>query len=110
MSARGPMLLPGALVLGLTFLYLPIVSLVVFSFNASRLVTVWDAAHSPTLRWYVELLHNAQVLRAARLSVLIATFNACGAVVLGTCAGFALTRLGRFRGRALLSVLTTAPW
>ncbi|HEX4051033.1 MAG TPA: ABC transporter permease subunit [Steroidobacteraceae bacterium] len=106
---RRPLLLPGALALGLAFLYLPIVSLVVFSFNASRLVTVWDAAHSPTLHWYVELFHNAQILQAARLSVLIATLNACGAVVLGTLAGFALTRLGRFRGRALLSALTTAP-
>jgi putrescine transport system permease protein len=103
------MLLPGALALGLAFLYIPIVSLVVFSFNASRLVTVWDAAHSPTLRWYVELFHNAQILQAARLSVLIATCNACGAVVLGTLAGFALTRFARFRGRALLSALTTAP-
>jgi putrescine transport system permease protein len=97
------------LALGLTFLYLPIVSLVVFSFNASRLVTVWDAAHSPTMRWYVELFHNAQILQAARLSLLIATLNACGAVVLGTLAGFALMRLGQFRGRQLLSVLTTAP-
>jgi putrescine transport system permease protein len=97
------------LALGLAFLYLPIVSLVLFSFNASRLVTVWDAAHSPTLRWYVELLHNAQILQAARLSLAIASVNACAAVVLGTFAGFALTRLGWFRGRALLSVLTTAP-
>ncbi|HTT05225.1 MAG TPA: ABC transporter permease subunit [Steroidobacteraceae bacterium] len=106
---RASGLLAGALALGLAFLYLPIVSLVVFSFNASRLVTVWDAAHSPTLRWYVELLHNAQILQAARLSVLIASMNACGAVVLGTFAGFALTRLGGFRGRALLAALTTAP-
>jgi putrescine transport system permease protein len=97
------------LALGLAFLYLPIVSLVVFSFNASRLVTVWDAAHSPTMRWYVELFHNAQILQAARLSLQIASLNACGAVGLGTLAGFALTRLGQFRGRRLLSVLTTAP-
>ncbi|HLK71129.1 MAG TPA: ABC transporter permease subunit [Steroidobacteraceae bacterium] len=101
--------LPALLALGLAFLYLPIVSLVVFSFNASRLVTVWDAAHSPTVRWYLELFHNGQILQAARLSVLIAALNACAAVVLGTCAAFALTRLGRYRGRALLSGLTTAP-
>lgn len=107
-DTRG-VLLPGTLWLGLAFLYLPIVSLVVFSFNASRLVTVWDAAHSPTLKWYAELFHNGQILQAARLSLLIAALNACGAVLLGTFAGFALARLGRFRGRTLLSALTTAP-
>jgi putrescine transport system permease protein len=106
---RASRLLPGLLAVGLLFLYAPIVSLVVFSFNASRLVTVWDAAHSPTIRWYVELFHNAQILQAARLSLLIAALNACGAVLLGTLAGFALMRLGRFRGRRLLSLLTTAP-
>jgi putrescine transport system permease protein len=110
MSPQHPRwLLPGVLTLGLAFLYLPIVSLVIHSFNASRLVTVWDSAHSPTLRWYVELFQNAQILQAARLSLLIAACNACAAVVIGTFAGFALTRLGRFRGRALLSGLTTAP-
>ncbi len=109
MNARRALLLPSALALGYAFLYLPIVSLIVFSFNASRLVTVWDAAHSPTLRWYVELLHNDQILSAARLSLGIATLNATAAVILGTAAGFALARFGRFRGRGLLSALTTAP-
>jgi putrescine transport system permease protein len=109
MRSKGPALLAGALAMGLLFLYLPIVSMIVYSFNASRLVTVWDAAHSPTLRWYHELLHNSQILQAARLSVMIATMNATGAVALGTCAGFALARLGRFRGRSLLAALTTAP-
>ncbi|MGH8141696.1 MAG: ABC transporter permease subunit [Steroidobacteraceae bacterium] len=104
-----PRLVPTLLALGLAFLYLPIASLVVFSFNASRLVTVWDAVHSPTLRWYGELFHNAQILGAARLSLEIALMNATAAVILGTLAGFALARLGRFRGRTLLGVLTTAP-
>ena len=53
------------LILGLAFLYVPILSMVVFSFNNSRLVTVWDAAHSPTLKWYVALLSNGPILRAA---------------------------------------------
>jgi putrescine transport system permease protein len=98
-----------ALVCGLAFLYLPILSLIVFSFNNSRLVTVWDAAHSPTLRWYGELLSNAQILGAAGLSIQIAALSACGAVVLGTLAGVTLARFGQFRGRTLLLGMTTAP-
>jgi putrescine transport system permease protein len=98
-----------ALVCGLVFLYVPILSLIVFSFNNSRLVTVWDAAHSPTLRWYGELLSNAQVLGAAGLSIQIAVISACCAVVLGTLAGVTLARFGQFRGRTLLLGMTTAP-
>jgi putrescine transport system permease protein len=98
-----------ALVLGLVFLYAPIFSMIVFSFNNSRLVTVWDAAHSPTLKWYVALLHNEQILRAAWLSIRIAVVAASCAVVLGTLAGVALTRLGAFRGRLLLAGMVTAP-
>jgi len=97
------------LVLGLGFLYIPILSMVVFSFNNSRLVTVWDAANSPTLKWYAALLDNAQILGAARLSIEIAASTATGAVVLGTLAGLALARFGPFRGRAFLSAMTTAP-
>jgi putrescine transport system permease protein len=109
MIARRAVALPTVLALGYAFLYLPIVSLIVFSFNASRLVTVWDAAHSPTLKWYAELLHNEQILAAARLSLGIATLNATAALILGTAAGFALARYGRFRGRGMLAALTTAP-
>ena len=98
-----------ALVFGLVFLYVPILSMIVFSFNNSRLVTVWDAAHSPTLKWYVTLLHNEQILRAAWLSIRIALIAASVAVVLGTLAGMALARFGAFRGRALLAGMTTAP-
>jgi len=97
------------LALGLLFLHIPIVSMVVFSFNNSRLVTVWDAANSPTLRWYRQLLANEQILGAAWLSIKIGAISATGAVVLGTLAGFALLRFGAFRGRALLSAMTTAP-
>lgn len=95
--------------LGLGFLYLPIVSMIVFSFNNSRLVTVWDAPNSPTLKWYGELFRNEQILGAAWLSIRIAAMTATGAVILGTLAGLALARFGPFRGRALLAGMTTAP-
>ena len=108
MKARG-LFTRTALVLGLAFLYLPILSMIVFSFNNSRLVTVWDTAHSPTLKWYVALMSNEQILRAAWLSIRIALIAASAAVVLGTLAGMALTRLGAFRGRMLLAGMTTAP-
>ena len=98
-----------ALVLGLVFLYVPIISMIVFSFNNSRLVTVWDAARSPTLKWYTALMRNEQILRAAWLSIRIALIAASCAVVLGTLAGMALTRFGRFRGRMLLAGMVTAP-
>ncbi len=97
------------LVIGLAFLYLPILSMVVFSFNNSRLVTVWDVAHSPTLKWYVALLSNQPILRAAWLSIRVAASAATGAVVLGTLVGIVLARFGPFRGRTLLSAMTTAP-
>jgi putrescine transport system permease protein len=97
------------LVFGLVFLYVPIVSMVVFSFNNSRLVTVWDSANSPTLKWYSALMSNDQILGAAWLSIQIAMIAASGAVILGTLAGVTLTRFGAFRGRALLAGMTTAP-
>jgi putrescine transport system permease protein len=95
-----------ALVIGFAFLYIPIVSLVVFSFNESKLVTVWAGFST---KWYGELLHNQQILDAAWLSLKIATLSATLAVVLGTLAGLVLARFGPFRGRTLLSGLTTAP-
>jgi putrescine transport system permease protein len=97
------------LALGLVFLYVPIASLIVYSFNNSRLVTVWDAAHSPTLKWYSALLTDDQIVPAALLSIRIALVAATVASVLGTLAGVALARLGPFRGRALLAGLVPAP-
>src|SRR4029077_6391885 len=91
------------------FLYVPILSMIVFSFNYSKLVTVWDAARSPTLRWYGLLFQSGQIMGAAWLSIKIATLNACISVVLGTLAGLVLARFGRFRGRTLLAAMTTAP-
>ena len=95
--------------LGFAFLYVPIIALVVFSFNDSRSVTVWNSVTSPSLRWYKQLLKDDQVLSAAWLSIQVAAMSATGAVILGTLAGLVLARFGRFRGRAILSGLTTAP-
>jgi putrescine transport system permease protein len=83
--------------------------MMVFSFNNSRLVTVWDAPNSPTLKWYAALLRNEQILNAAWLSIKIGAITATGAVILGTIAGLVLARFGPFKGRTLLSGMTTAP-
>jgi putrescine transport system permease protein len=98
-----------ALVFGLVFLYVPILSMIVYSFNNSRLVTVWDAAHSPTVKWYGVLLSDGEVLDAAWLSLRVAVCAATAATILGTLAGMALARFGAFRGRSLLVGMTTAP-
>jgi len=92
--------------LGLAFLYLPIVILVVYSFNASRLVTVWGGW---SLRWYGELLADRAMLEAAATSIAIAVASASAATVLGTLAAVALARHGRFRGRALFTGMIYAP-
>ncbi|HZF25348.1 MAG TPA: ABC transporter permease subunit [Steroidobacteraceae bacterium] len=94
------------LAFGFAFLYVPILSMVVFSFNASKLVTVWAGFST---KWYVELFHDSQMLNSAQLSIKIASLNATGAVILGTVAGLVLARFGRFKGRTLLSGMTTAP-
>jgi len=95
-----------ALIFGFAFLYIPILSLVVYSFNKSRLVTVWGGFST---QWYGKLLQNDQILDAAWLSLRIAAVNATGATILGTLAGLALSRFGQFKGRTLLSGMTTAP-
>jgi len=97
------------LAFGFVFLYVPILSMIFFSFNNSRLVTVWDAANSPTLKWYGKLFEDNTILSAAWLSIQVAAMSATGAVILGTLAGLVLSRFGPFRGRALLQGLTTAP-
>jgi putrescine transport system permease protein len=102
-------MVPGLMALGFAFLYLPILSMIVYSFNNSRLVTVWDPVHSPTLKWYTALFHNAQILDAAALSIRIAAMNATGAVILGTMAGMALARFRNVPLRGVLGALSTAP-
>ena len=94
------------LAFGYAFLYVPVILLVVYSFNASRLVTVWGGFST---KWYAALLENQQLLDAAWLSVRIAAVNATVAVVLGTLAANALVRHGRFRGRTGFDLLLTAP-
>jgi len=103
---RRPIFVPAMMTLGFLFLYVPILLLIVYSFNESRLVTVWGGFST---KWYGELFRNEQVLDAAWLSFKIAAMNATGATILGTLAGLALARFGRFRGRPLLTGMATAP-
>jgi putrescine transport system permease protein len=95
-----------ALVLGLAFLYLPILILVIYSFNASRLVTVWGGFST---KWYAGLLSNQPLMDAAWMSLKIGALSATLATVIGTSLALALTRLGRFRGRGGLAFLGFAP-
>ena len=94
------------LALGFVFLYLPIVALVVYSFNDSPLPNVWRGF---TLRWYTQLASDQELLAALWLSLKIAFFTACGSVVLGTLAAFALVKYKRFAGRTLFSGMVNAP-
>jgi putrescine transport system permease protein len=92
--------------LGMAFLYLPILLLIIYSFNASRMVTVWGGFST---QWYVSLLSNKDLLNAAWVTVRVAFLSATVATVLGTLAAIALVRYGRFRGRTLFSGLIYAP-
>ena len=109
MNQRRSFVVVSCIAFGFAFLYVPILSMIVFSFNASKLVTVWDTANSPTLKWYYALLDNDEILDAAWISLKVALINASGAVILGTLAGFGLARFAQFRGRFALSAMTTAP-
>jgi putrescine transport system permease protein len=95
-----------ALAIGLAFLYLPIVILVIYSFNASRLVTVWGGW---SLRWYQELFNDQAMIAAAWMSLRVGIASATLATVLGTFAAWALSRGERFRGRSLFSAMLYAP-
>ncbi|TDK56775.1 ABC transporter permease subunit [Pseudomonas moraviensis] len=94
------------LVLGLIFIYLPMLILVIYSFNASKLVTVWGGW---SVKWYVGLLDNSQLMGSVLRSLEIACYTAVAAVALGTLAAFVLTRITRFKGRTLFGGLVTAP-
>jgi len=91
---------------GLVFLYLPMLLLIIYSFNESRLVTVWSGWST---KWYGELMRDQQMLGAIWMSLRIAFFSAWASLVLGVLAGVALTRLGAFRGKTLLGTMITAP-
>jgi putrescine transport system permease protein len=95
-----------SLALGFAFLYLPIVILVIYSFNASRLVTVWGGW---SLRWYGEFFNDGAMLDAAWMSIRVAAASATLATVLGTLSAVALSRGERFRGRTLFSSMLYAP-
>lgn len=94
------------LFLGLAFLYIPLMMLVVYSFNDSKLVTVWGGFST---KWYAKLLENDQILSAAWLSLRIAATSSLAAVFLGTLAGYALARIKRFRGSTLFAGMVSAP-
>jgi putrescine transport system permease protein len=106
MIGRGRWFLPICLVAGLVFLYGPIVSVLIYSFNESTLVTVWTGFST---KWYVALASDQQILNAAWLSLQIATMTATGATVVGTLAGYVMARFRRFHGRTLFSGLLLAP-
>jgi putrescine transport system permease protein len=95
-----------ALALGLAFLYLPIVILVIYSFNASRLVTVWGGWST---RWYTEFFNDRAMLDAAWMSLRVGVVSATAATILGTLAAVALSRGERFKGRTLFSGMLYAP-
>jgi putrescine transport system permease protein len=94
------------LVLGFVFLYAPILSLIVYSFNESRLVTVWSGF---SVKWYGELFRDQQMMSAAWVSVKVAFWTACASVVLGTMSAMVMTRFRDFRGKTLFGALITAP-
>ncbi|CRZ19643.1 ABC transporter permease subunit [Kingella kingae] len=94
------------LFLGLAFLYIPLVMLIIYSFNESKLVTVWGGFST---KWYGKLLDNRQILNAAWLSLKIAVVSSLAAVALGTMAGYALARIKRFRGSTLFAGMVSAP-
>ncbi|NQD80131.1 ABC transporter permease subunit [Pseudomonas seleniipraecipitans] len=91
---------------GFAFIYLPMLILVIYSFNASRLVTVWGGWST---KWYASLLDDRQLMGAVWRSLEIACYTAIAAVALGTLAAFVLTRINRFKGRTLFGGLVTAP-
>ena len=103
---RRPTFLLSMLAFGFAFFYVPILSMIVYSFNASRLATVWGGFST---KWYSALWSNTKVIEALMLSLKIALVSATVATILGTLAGIALVRMGKFRGRTLFSGLVTAP-
>lgn len=106
MAGRTPWFTLAALLLGYFFLYGPIVSIIIYSFNESRLVTVWAGFST---KWYGELFRDDDMLGAAWLSLQIAVISATIATSLGTIAGFVMARFGRFSGRTLFSIMLAAP-
>src|SRR5690606_6551639 len=105
-AGRTSLLTKLVLLAGFLFLYAPMFSLIVYSFNESRLVTVWSGF---SVKWYYELFQDKQLMSAAWVSIQVAFWTACAAVVLGTMAAMAMTRMRHFRGKTLFGALITAP-
>ena len=97
-AARTSPFLKTMLALGFVFLYAPILSLIVYSFNESKLVTVWAGF---SVKWYGELFRDQGIMDAAWVSIRIAFFTACASVVLATIAALVMTRFRQFRGKLL---------
>ena len=95
-----------AMCFGFAFLYVPILLVIIYSFNDSRLVTIWGGW---SIRWYIELFNNDNILDAALLSLRIAMVSATCATIMGTLAGIALTRIRQFKGRLLFTGMIIAP-
>lgn len=92
--------------LALLFLYTPIVTLITYSFNESRMVTLWTQF---SLKWYVALFHDAQIGQAVLISLTVAILTACTSVVIGTLAAFVLVRVRKFKGESAFVLFMTAP-
>ncbi|MBT8434713.1 MAG: putrescine ABC transporter permease PotI, partial [Gammaproteobacteria bacterium] len=105
-NGKRSIFLLSTLAFGIAFLYVPMVLLVIYSFNKSRIVPIWGGFST---KWYGELFRSPEVWDALTLSLKIAAVNACFATILGTLAGLALVRFGRFRGRTLFSGMISAP-
>lgn len=95
-----------SLIVGFMFLYIPILLLIIFSFNDSRLVTVWSGFST---KWYGELLNNSGIINASVVTLKVAFLASTAATVLGTMAGFSMARFGRFRGKTLFNGMIYAP-
>ena len=106
MNRQGSKFLMTCLCFGYAFLYIPIIMVIVYSFNDSRIVSVWNGF---SFRWYIALLDNREIIEATLLSLRIAFISATVATMLGTLAGLALTRMGRFHGRILFTGMIAAP-
>jgi putrescine transport system permease protein len=105
-AAKSSWFTRSTLLLGFAFLYLPMIILIIYSFNENRLVTVWSGF---SLKWYGELFRDKQMIDAAKVSLEIAFLTACASVVLGTMAAMVMTRFRQFPGKSLFSALMTAP-
>ncbi len=105
-NGKRSIFLMSTLAFGMAFLYVPMIMLIIYSFNKSRIVPIWGGFST---KWYGVLFESPEIWEAVSLSLRIATVNACFATILGTLAGLALVRFGQFKGRTLFSGMISAP-